>query len=121
MSPTISQIARVASVEWSLLRRHSKLRLSALGVLLLPAIYALIYLASVWDPNAYTQALPVGLVSEDAGLIYRGINVNVGRELLSALEAKKEFAYTRYPTADAAREAVFGRDTLQRDEPEAER
>lgn len=112
MSPTISQIARVASVEWSLLRRHSKLRLSALGVLLLPAIYALIYLASVWDPNAYTQALPVGLVSEDAGLIYRGINVNVGRELLSALEAKKEFAYTRYPTADAAREAVRRREAI---------
>ncbi len=112
MSPTISQITRVVRVEWGLMRRHSRLRLSALGVLMLPALYALIYLSSVWDPNAYTQALPVGLVSEDAGLIYRGISVNVGRELLGALEAKKEFAYKRYPTADAAREAVRRREAI---------
>ncbi len=112
MSPTISQITRVVRVEWGLMRRHSRLRLSALGVLMLPALYALIYLSSVWDPNAYTQALPVGLVSEDAGLIYRGIGVNVGRDLLSALEAKKEFAYKRYPTADAAREAVRRREAI---------
>lgn len=112
MSPTISQVTRVVQVEWGLMRRHSRLRLSALGVLMLPALYALIYLSSVWDPNAYTQALPVGLVSEDAGLIYRGISVNVGRDLLSALEAKKEFAYKRYPTADAAREAVRRREAI---------
>lgn len=112
MSPTVNQITRVVQVEWGLMRRHSRLRLSALGVLMLPALYALIYLSSVWDPNAYTQALPVGLVSEDAGLIYRGIGVNVGRDLLSALEAKKEFAYKRYPTADAAREAVRRREAI---------
>ena len=112
MSPTISQITRVVRVEWGLMRRYSRLRLSALGVLMLPALYALIYLSSVWDPNAYTQALPVGLVSEDAGLIYRGISVNVGRELLSALEAKQEFAYKRYATADAAREAVRQRELI---------
>ena len=112
MSQFFSQIARVVRVEWRLLQRHPKLRLSVLGVLMLPAVYALIYLSSVWDPNAYTQALPVGLASEDAGMIYRGINVNVGAELLATLEAKKEFAYRRYPSADAAREAVRRRELI---------
>ena len=95
MSSFAGQIRRVVGTEWALLRRHSRLRLAAVGVLMLPALYALIYLASVWDPNAYTQALPVALVSEDAGMIYRGINVNVGRDELAALEAKREFGYRR--------------------------
>ena len=112
MSQFFSQIARVVRVEWRLLQRHPKLRLSVLGVLMLPAVYALIYLSSVWDPNAYTQALPVGLASEDVGINYRGINVNVGAELLATLEAKKEFAYRRYPSADAAREAVRRRELI---------
>ena len=112
MSSFAGQIRRVVGTEWALLRRHSRLRLAAVGVLMLPAFYALIYLASVWDPNAYTQALPVALVSEDAGMIYRGINVNVGRDVLAALEAKREFGYRRYSTAEAAREAVRRRDMI---------
>jgi putative membrane protein len=106
------QTMSVVRVEWGLLQRLHKLRLSAIGVLLLPAIYALIYLSSVWDPNAHTQALPVGLVSEDAGMVYRGISVNVGRDLLDALEKKGDFTYRRYPSADAVREAVRKRDLL---------
>ena len=106
------QICRVAGTEWGLLRRHPRLRLAVAGILMLPALYALIYLSSVWDPNAHTKALPVALVSEDQGVIYRGINVNVGKELLAALEARGEFAYQRYPTAEAARAAVRRRDMI---------
>jgi putative membrane protein len=112
MTSFTGQIRRVTGAEWGLLRRHPKLRLSVAGILLLPALYALIYLSSVWDPNAHTQALPVALVSEDAGMIYRGIDVNVGRDLLATLEARREFAYRRYPSAAAAREAVRRRDML---------
>lgn len=112
MNSFFGQVRRVVGVEWGLLRRHARLRLSAAGVLMLPALYALIYLSSVWDPNAHTQALPVALVSEDAGVVYRGIKVNVGSEVLAALEARNEFAYRRYPTAEAAREAVRRRDMI---------
>lgn len=108
----IQHSRRVTATEWSLLVRHAKLRWSALGVLMLPALYALIYLSSVWDPNAHTRSLPVALASEDAGVVYRGIQVNVGSELLAALEARHEFAYTRYPDAAAARAAVRRRDAL---------
>ena len=106
------QLRTVVQIEWGMLRSHSKLRLSAIGILFLPAIYALIYLSSVWDPNGHTRALPVGLVSEDAGITYRGLAVNVGRDLLDTLEKRGEFDYRRYPDAESAREAVRRRDTL---------
>jgi len=112
MTGVAPSLRRVIGTEWGLMRRHARLRLSALGILLLPALYALIYLSSVWDPNAHTQALPVALVSEDAGVVYRGIRVNVGVELLDALEARKEFTYRRYASAAAARAAVRERDAI---------
>ncbi len=106
------QFRSVVAVEWGLLRGHVKVRLSAVGIVFLPALYALIYLSSVWDPNARTAALPVGLVSEDVGITYQGAAVNVGRDLLDALERTAEFDYRRYPDADAAREAVRKRTLI---------
>ena len=106
------QFWSVVAVEWGLLRGHVKVRLSAVGIIFLPALYALIYLSSVWDPNERTAALPVGLVSEDVGITYQGAAVNVGRDLLDALERTAEFDYRRYPDADAAREAVRNRTLI---------
>jgi len=36
-------------------------------VVCIPALYVLIYLSSLWDPNAHTQSLRVGLVNLDKG------------------------------------------------------
>ena len=38
------QFGSVVEVEWGLVRGHPKVRLSAVGILFLPALYALIYL-----------------------------------------------------------------------------
>ena len=52
------QIALVARLETRFYLRQPKLVLAALAVALIPAIYVLIYLASVWDPAAHTGTLP---------------------------------------------------------------
>ena len=43
-------------LEATLFQRFPKLKISAVGVMLIPALYALIYLASVQDPGAHTGA-----------------------------------------------------------------
>ncbi|HOS87530.1 MAG TPA: hypothetical protein PLT46_10410, partial [Burkholderiaceae bacterium] len=48
----------VVYADLALLRRSRMLRLAVLAVSMVPAVYALIYLSSVWDPNAKTSALP---------------------------------------------------------------
>lgn len=88
------------STELGLFRKYPKLRLAAFAVAWVPAIYALIYLSSVWDPNARTTALPVGLVNLDGGINYRGQSVNVGQELVATLTRKASFAFR--PMADVA-------------------
>ena len=101
------QAAReVLRFEWLLLRRHPKLAAACVGLLFVPALYALIYLWSMWDPAAHTRALPAGLVNLDTGARYRDRDLNLGADVLSAIERHGQFAYRRYTDASDARRRV---------------
>ena len=52
-------VREVLRYEWLLLQRHRKLAVAAVGLLFVPALYALIYLWSMWDPTSHTNELPV--------------------------------------------------------------
>jgi len=80
--------------------------LAILAVSLIPALYVVIYLSSVWDPVAHSGALRVGLVNLDQGVVYREQDVNMGRELLAQLEHSPRFGFVRLDDADQARQQV---------------
>lgn len=80
--------------------------LALVAVALIPALYVVIYLSSVWDPVANSGALQVGLVNLDQGVVYREQDVNMGRELLAQLERSPRFGYLRMDDADQARQQV---------------
>ena len=92
--------------EWALLRAHRRLLLAFAGLLFVPAVYAFIYLSSVWDPAAHASALPAGLVVLDAGARYRERDVNLGAEVAAAIERRGGFAWRRYVDREAARRDV---------------
>ena len=74
----------VVRADLALLRRSRMLRLAVLAVSFVPAVYALIYLSSVWDPNAKTSALPAALVNLDQGIHYQGHDVNGSIKLVNS-------------------------------------
>jgi putative membrane protein len=92
--------------EWQLLRVHRKLALAMAGVLFVPALYAWIYLFAMWDPASHTRDLPAGLVNLDQGAQYRKQSLNLGQEVLAAIEAQQQFAYRRYEDPQQARQDV---------------
>lgn len=96
----------VVRAELDLFRRFPRLGFATFGVLFVPAIYALIYLSSVWDPNSRSNQLPVGLVNLDAGYAVDGRVVNVGRDLVASLKQKPTFGYHDYADPEQARQAV---------------
>ena len=96
----------VLRCEWQLLRDHPKLALACAGLLLVPAVYAWIYLYAMWDPAAHTRALPAGLVNLDTGARYRDRELNLGGDVLDAIERQGQFAWRRYGDAAAARREV---------------
>ncbi len=97
---------RVFVTDLLLFRRFPRLGLAALAIALVPAVYALIYLSSVWDPNAKTSDLPVGIVNLDAGAAYQGRASNVGVELVSELMRSGEFGFRAMDRGEDARQGV---------------
>lgn len=96
----------IARMEARLFRRFPKLRVSVIGILVIPALYALIYLSSVWDPAGRTASLPASIINLDTGINYGGQQVNLGRELADTLQNKQAFGFRIDTDEDAARKAV---------------
>jgi putative membrane protein len=103
---TLRDAWAIACLEAGLFKRFPTLGWSVLGVLLIPALYAFIYLASVWDPAARTSLLPAAIVNLDAGVEYRGQQAHVGAELVASLQAKNTFGFHVYTDEQVARKAV---------------
>lgn len=85
---------------------NARALLAVLAVALIPALYVVIYLSSVWNPEANSGALQVGLVNLDVGVVYREQTVNMGQELVAQLERSARFGYHAMDNADAARQQV---------------
>lgn len=102
----LREVLAIVRMEFTLFGRFPKLRTAALGVMLIPALYALIYLSSVRDPGAHTGELKVAIVNLDQGLDYRGQHVNMGLEVETALLHKRTFGYVDMAAEEEARAAV---------------
>lgn len=102
----LQSIWSIVKTDLLLFRRFPRLGLAVIAIAAVPAIYALIYLSSVWDPNAKTNALPVAIVNLDAGINYQGRAFNVGEELTAGLIQAATFGFHPMADAQAARQAV---------------
>ena len=93
-------------MEMTLFKRFPKLKVSAMGVVVIPALYALIYLSSVQDPGAHTGDLKAALVNLDQGLKYRGQDVNVGQDVAASIRERRTFGFVDNLGEDEAKRAV---------------
>ena len=100
------QILTVARLEASFYRRYPRTLASALVVALIPALYSLLYLASIWDPTAHTDALSVALVNLDQGVKYREHDFNMGQDMVTRLKARHVFGFIDEPIEQTARTLV---------------
>jgi putative membrane protein len=102
----ILQILAIARLEALYYRRLPKLLAAAAAVTLIPALYSVLYLSSIWDPAANTGQLGVALVNLDRGLSYRDQDFNVGQEVADRLKAKHQFGFIDQGDEEAARALV---------------
>ncbi|AMM26509.1 YhgE/Pip domain-containing protein [Variovorax sp. PAMC 28711] len=106
LSSLLLGILAIARAELTLVRRFPRILLAMAAIGAVPALYALIYLTSVWDPAGHTADLPVAIVNEDKGVTYFGRTVNVGVELNRTLLEKRAFGFRPMADAEAARAEV---------------
>lgn len=93
-------VKKVLWFDLSLFHGRTRLLLACLGVMVVPAAYATIYLSSTWDPYSKVSQLPVAVVNLDQPVEYRQRRVEVGAAMLAGLEAKH--AFTSRPVASEA-------------------
>jgi len=103
---TPRQFLYVLRLELQFFARFPKLIGASVLVACIPALYAFIYLASVWDPASRINTLPVGLVNLDAGVEYRGQVFNAGWEVSNTLRQRQTFAFQNLQEESEARAAV---------------
>ncbi|MFF5209464.1 YhgE/Pip family protein [Streptosporangium sp. NPDC000396] len=87
------------------LRRFTRSRLTRAalaGVVMLPLLYAGLYLWSFWDPQGNLENIPVALVVEDRPATVDGKTVDAGRELAEELRDRKVLGWHTVDARQAA-------------------
>jgi putative membrane protein len=71
-------------------------------LLLVPALYALIFLGAYWNPTGKMSNIPVAVVNCDQGFMVNGENQNIGQELTGSLKSNKsvKWVFTNKDDAD---------------------
>lgn len=100
------QILFIARIEARFFVLYPRLLVAALAVALIPAVYAIIYLSSVWDPASNTGALPVAVVNLDSAITYREHVFNIGNEVVTRLKSSGTFGYQDFQDETLARQQV---------------
>ena len=102
----LRQARSIARLEIGFFLRRPKLLWSVVAVSLIPSLYTVIYLSSLWDPAAHSQALKVGIVNLDQGVVFHDRTFSVGHELTNSLQSVPRFDYQLLDSADEARQRV---------------
>lgn len=100
------QILTIVRLEAAYYACHPRMLAAAAAITLIPALYSVLYLSSIWDPSANTGQLAVALVNLDRGLSYREHQFNVGQEVAERLKAKHQFGFVDQADEQAARAQV---------------
>lgn len=80
----------------------------AVGLCVLPSLYAWFNIYSNWDPYGNTSNIQIAIISEDEGYTEDdGTYVNMGDEVVEEMEAKTTIAWTVVDTAEEATDGVY--------------
>ena len=71
--------------EWKSLLRNKLMLIVVIAIIVIPIIYAGLFLKSMWDPYGKVDNLPVAVVNEDKPVTYEGKDVNVGEKFVDKL------------------------------------
>lgn len=100
------QIVFIVRSEAGYLVRYPKKLLSGAMLAFVPAMYCVLYITSVWDPETKTSALPVAVVNLDDGVQYAEHKFNVGWEITTRLEDGGRFGFVMFSDQQKARALV---------------
>lgn len=75
--------------EWKTIFKKPTFIIVMIGISLIPALYNIIFLSSMWDPYGQLSDLPVAVVNNDKEASYNGNTMALGKDMVSNLKENK--------------------------------
>ena len=75
--------------EWKAIFKKPTFIIVMIGISLIPALYNIIFLSSMWDPYGQLSDLPVAVVNHDKEAYYNGNSMSIGKDMMSNLKENK--------------------------------
>ena len=72
--------------EWKAIFKKPTFIIVMIGISLIPALYNIIFLSSMWDPYGKLSELPVAIVNKDQAARYNDENLTIGEDMVSNLK-----------------------------------
>nr|WP_186758336.1 YhgE/Pip domain-containing protein [Loigolactobacillus coryniformis] len=91
--------------EWRFIRHNRLILLSVIVMTLIPFLYSVFFLKSVWDPYGETKSLPVAVVNQDQPVKYNGETLNVGKQTVQKLKNNNQLGW-RFVSAKQAAQGL---------------
>ena len=67
--------------------------ISTTVICIIPFLYSIFFLKSVWDPYGSTENLPVAVVNKDVPVEYRGQTMDIGHRMVKELKKNKQLKW----------------------------
>ncbi|MFD2618319.1 YhgE/Pip domain-containing protein [Terrilactibacillus laevilacticus] len=77
---------KMLTTEWKKIFHNTWTMIIISALLIIPILYAGVFLKAMWDPYGKTDKLPVAVVNEDQTATYKGKNLKIGQELVDKLK-----------------------------------
>lgn len=87
--------------EWKAILKKPTFIIVMLGVSLIPALYNVIFLSSMWDPYGKVSNLPVAVVNQDKAVAASGKTLSIGDDVVSSLKENKNLDFHFVSKEDA--------------------
>ncbi len=71
--------------EWKNIAKSTWLKIVLCAIMIIPMIYACVFLGSMWDPYGQTDQLPVAVANKDKEVEYNGSTMDIGKQLSDKL------------------------------------
>ena len=75
--------------EWKAILKKPTFIIVMIGISLIPALYNIIFLSSMWDPYGQLSDLPVAVINNDKEASYNGNSMSIGKDMVSSLKENK--------------------------------
>ena len=79
--------------EWKAIFKKPTFIIVMIGISLIPALYNIIFLSSMWDPYGQLSELPVAVVNNDKEAFYNETTMTIGEDMVSNLKKNKSLDF----------------------------